>query len=44
VLVTGSDLDSFHAAFTVVGVLAFLGVVVAATGFARPAVREGELS
>jgi predicted MFS family arabinose efflux permease len=38
VLVTGSDLDSFHAAFTVVGVLAFLGVVVAATGFARPAV------
>ncbi len=44
VLVTGSDLDSFHAAFTVVGVLAVLGVVVAATGFARSAVREGEMS
>ncbi|OZM78033.1 MFS transporter [Pseudonocardia sp. MH-G8] len=40
VLVTGSDLDSFHAAFTVVGVLAVLGVVVAATGFAR----KGEMS
>jgi hypothetical protein len=42
VLVAGSGLDSFRAAFTVVGVLAFLGVVVAATGFARSAVREGE--
>jgi EmrB/QacA subfamily drug resistance transporter len=44
VLLTGSDLDSFHAAFTVVGVLAVLGVVVAAIGFARSAVREGEMS
>ncbi|TDD15116.1 MFS transporter [Kribbella turkmenica] len=44
VLVTGSDLDSFHAAFTVAGVLAVLGVVVAATGFARSAAREGEMA
>ncbi|TQM38511.1 MFS transporter [Pseudonocardia cypriaca] len=44
VLVAGSDLDSFHTAFTVVGVMAFLGVVVAATGFARSAVRVGETS
>ena len=44
VLVMGSDLDGFHAAFTVIGVLAFLGVVVAATGFARSAVREGDMS
>lgn len=43
-LVTGADLDGFHAALTVVGVLAFLGVVVAATEFARSAVRKGEMS
>ncbi|WP_350275643.1 MFS transporter [Kribbella sp. HUAS MG21] len=41
VLVTGSELDSFHAAFTVVGVLAVLGLVVAATGYAG---RERELA
>ena len=44
VLVARSGLDGFHAAFTVIGVLALLGVVVAATGFARSAVREGEMS
>jgi hypothetical protein len=37
VLVAGSGLDGFHAAFTVIGVLALLGVVVTATGFARSA-------
>lgn len=44
VLVAGSGLGGFHAAFTLIGVLALLGVVVAAIGFARSAVREGELS
>jgi MFS family permease len=43
-LVAGSGLAGFHAAFAVVGVLAVLGVVVAATGFARSAVRDGAMS
>jgi hypothetical protein len=34
VLVTGSGLDGFHTAFAVIGVLAIIGVVTAATGFA----------
>ena len=35
VLVAGSGLGGFHAAFAFIGVLAGLGVVVAAAGFAR---------
>jgi hypothetical protein len=35
VLVAGSGLAGFHQAFAFIGVLAGLGVVVAAAGFAR---------
>ena len=35
VLVAGSGLDGFHAAFAFIAVLALLGVVIAAVGFAR---------
>lgn len=35
VLVTGSGLDGFHTAFAAIGVLAGLGVIVAAAGFHR---------
>lgn len=44
VLVASSGLGGFHAAFTLIGVLAILGVVVAAMGFAQSAVREAEMS
>lgn len=37
VLVAGTGLAGFHAAFAAIGVLAALGVVVAATGFRRRA-------
>ena len=35
VLVAGSGLDGFHAAFAFIAVLALLGVVIAAVGFVR---------
>jgi EmrB/QacA subfamily drug resistance transporter len=37
VLVTGTGLDGFHAAFAVIGILAVLAVVTAAAGFRRGA-------
>jgi EmrB/QacA subfamily drug resistance transporter len=41
VLLAGSGLDGFHAGFTLIGVLAILGVVTAAFGFARGAREPG---
>jgi EmrB/QacA subfamily drug resistance transporter len=35
VLVAGTGLDGFHAAFAAIGILAMLGVVIAAAGFGR---------
>jgi sugar phosphate permease len=35
VLVTGAGLDGFHAAFAVIGILAALGALTAASGFRR---------
>ncbi|HEY2173415.1 MAG TPA: hypothetical protein VGH85_06325 [Mycobacteriales bacterium] len=37
VLVAGSGLRGFHTAFAFIGVLAVIGVLIAATGFARNA-------